>query len=122
MWMVRDFSQTIFKYTEGEPDYEELLQDINDLYDHFKGNVWSTAPRFVPFTHAELRKTAGGSNGDGQPTDLPSAKRIALGKNKPVAHSKGSIDIDEVKEETLGPSGVNSVPMSLDEVREIIQK
>ena len=94
--MIDTFTTGFQHCADGRSGYETFLQDVMASYEHFRAEVWATAPRFLPFTKSQLNARPKGAGTVG--------------------------DIDEIKDERLGTSGKKGKEMDLDDVRQHIKR
>lgn len=86
----------------GQPGHEEFMQAIKGAFQDYKSDVWATAPRFTPYSAKEIGA---------------SSKTACQG-----SENVGTIDIPELKEETIGLAGRQGSLMNLDDVRKHVEK
>lgn len=102
--LVNAFVKDVQAYTEGGSHFEELIQDLNCRYTQFRQQIWTTAPRFAPFTLKEL-------------TDKSESGTMTY---KPV-------EVDYLgeacgREIDMGPGGRARDAMNLDDIRQHIDR
>ena len=93
--LVNNFVQDLRCYTDGTSHHAKLMQDVNQAYARFKGEIWTTAPRFTPFTQDE----------------------IAEDEDRSLAGVDFMGHIKEIKDEETTPGGMRHKVMGLDSVR-----
>lgn len=96
---MTEFKATLEAHTSGLPRHEKFMQDITAAFSNYKREIWATAPRFTPFTSAEIAVKYRWKD---EEDDLVG-------------------EIAEIQE-PMGPGGKNGKIMNLDDVREHIKK
>lgn len=105
--LVRTYSDAVGAWVEAEPDKEYFYRAVKCEYATFKKQVWSTAPRLVPFNKKGV--------GHGQDCEATASDEHDDG-------GKEEDEIEELQEPRLGRSGHNSAQWDLDDVRGQIEK
>lgn len=98
--LVSDFVAQIEADTSGAPGREAFIQKVNSAYRSYKEDVWATAPKFTPFTIAQIKH------------DVESVKKLNV---------DFSGEVEEIKEEGRGEGGKHAKLMNVDDVRKHIE-
>lgn len=99
--LVNDFVSGLSADMMGGPGREAFIQDVNAAYKEYKAEVWATAPRFTPFTNAQITQ------------DVETPKRLNLDLSGAVT---------EIEKEGAGSIAKKVKIMNLDDIRRHIEK
>lgn len=91
--LVTAFHRELEASVQGSRHSEKLVQDVNAIYREFKDLIWSTAPRYTPYTRKEIEaKEAQGEQGTfeqdvvGQLKDLQEGTFVKRGVQGPTCN------------------------------------
>lgn len=103
--LINTYKDFVKDCIEGNADHEAFMQAVNIEYASFKASIWGTAPRFIPFEKNEIERNV-----------IPDIDKMDWSpKNR-------SLDVSEIEEPRLGPSGKDSTKLDLDDVRLYIEE
>lgn len=97
--LISKFSHDMESYVNGARHFEGLIQSVKGAYREFKADIWATAPKYTPYTKAEIQA---------KPEKRMSSKDF-IG------------ELDELREGTLGVGGLKRDVNDLDDVRRHIE-
>lgn len=93
--LVSKFGHDLQAFVAGSRHYETLIQSVNKAYRDYRSDIWATAPKYTPYTKAEI-------------TSKPDKR---MGNNDFVG------ELEDLKDSKLGMGGTKRDVQDLDDVR-----